>query len=245
MQCVCQHLSLPPQVVLHSAASVSDSSMSSRQPCASELRAVCRFRFQFDLAVRQHACQICGKLSPTSCAMLLVRVRVRVCDRVPTQGSRVCLGAGQAVPNPASSRRWPSVRDPSRGASASVWPTLRLARRSPGCGASHALALAPPRWDVARGGTAPGRLQGASLAPGTASSRSAVARCVLGPERPAVARCALGPGRLEVGEAFYESISVSASTYASSPQFARSSGAARSLAPLRLPGCVHMQPFGC
>ena len=163
MQRVCQHLSLPPQVVLHSAASVSDSSMSSRQPCASELRAVCRFRFQFDLAVRQRACQIGGKLSPTSCAMLLVRVRVRVCDRVPTQGSRVCLGAGQAVPNPASSRRWPSVRDPSRGASASVWPTLRLARRSPGCGASHVRALAPPRWDVARGGC------------------PAVARCVLGP----------------------------------------------------------------
>ena len=138
--------------------------MSSRQPCASELRAVCRFRFQFGLAVRQHVCQIDGKLSPTSCAMLLVRVRVRVCDRVPTQGSRVCLGAGQAVPNPASSRRWPSVRDPSRGASASVWPTLRLARRSPGCGASHVRALAPPRWDVARGGC------------------------------PAVARCALGPG---------------------------------------------------
>ena len=137
--------------------------MSSRQPGAPELRTICRFRFQFDLAVRQRACQIGGKLSPTSCAMLLVRVRVRVCDRVPTQGSRVCLGAGQAVPNPASSRRWPSVRDPSRGASASVWPTLRLARRSPGCGASHARALAPPRWDVARGG------------------RPAVARCVLGP----------------------------------------------------------------
>ena len=137
--------------------------MSSRQPGAPELRAICRFRFQFDLAVRQRACQIGGKLSPTSCAMLLVRVRVRVCDRVPTQGSRVCLGAGQAVPNPASSRRWPSVRDPSRGASASVWPTLRLARRSPGCGASHVRALAPPRWDVARGGC------------------PAVARCVLGP----------------------------------------------------------------
>ena len=155
MHCVCQHLSLPPQVVLHSAASVSDSSMSSRQPCASELRAVCRFRFQFGLAVRQHVCQIDGKLSPTSCAMFLVSVcvcvcvsvcvcqavpnsassrrwpfvpkwcaaiaenlrpsarrRVFVCDRVPTQGSRVCLGAGQAVPNPASSRRWPFREGP-------------------------------------------------------------------------------------------------------------------------------------
>ena len=86
--------------------------MSSRQPGAPELRTICRFRFQFDLAVRQRACQIGGKLSPTSCAMLLVRVRVRVCDRVPTQGSRVCLGAGQAVPNPASSRRWPFREGP-------------------------------------------------------------------------------------------------------------------------------------
>ena len=111
-----------------------------------------------EVAVRaQVVCSYRRKFVP------FARRRVFVCDRVPTQGGGVCLGAGQAVPNPASSRRWPSVRDPSRGASASVWPTLRLARRSPGCGASRVRASAPPRWDVARGGC------------------PAVARCVLGP----------------------------------------------------------------
>ena len=101
MHCVCQHLSLPPQVVLHSAASVSDSSMSSRQPCASELRAVCRFRFQFDLAVRQHVCQIDGKLSPTSCAMFLVSVCVCVCVCV-------CVKPCQTLPPRGGGRSCPS-----------------------------------------------------------------------------------------------------------------------------------------
>ena len=60
-----------------------------------------------EVAVRaQVVCSYRRKFVP------FARRRVFVCDRVPTQGGGVCLGAGQAVPNPASSRRWPFREGP-------------------------------------------------------------------------------------------------------------------------------------
>ena len=85
----------------------------------------------------------------TLCLSVLGPQPVSTVEGFPTQGGRACLGAGLAVPNPASSRRWPSVRDPCGEPSLGL-ADPPLARRSPGCGASPVLALAPPRGDVAR-----------------------------------------------------------------------------------------------
>ena len=85
----------------------------------------------------------------TLCLSVLGPQPVSTVEGFPTQGGRACLGAGLAVPHPASSRRWPSVRDPCGEPSLGL-ADPPLARRSPGCGASPVLALAPPRGDVAR-----------------------------------------------------------------------------------------------
>ena len=96
-----------------------------------------------------------------------------------------------------------SVRDPSReprprSGRPSVWHDGARVAALP----MHALGRGPGRHRA--------RAVGASLAPGTASSRSAVARCVLGPERPAVARGVLGSGRLEVGRSSVQGAAVRA-----------------------------------
>ena len=95
------------------------------------------------------------------------------------------------------------MRDPSReprprSGRPSVWHDGARVAALP----MHALGRGPGRHRA--------RAVGASLAPGTASSRSAVARCVLGPERPAVARGVLGSGRLEVGRSSVQGAAVRA-----------------------------------